>query len=403
MTIDALATMCAPIIWFSPDEPLMQGSRGKFDIPASLPFLKGKPGPVVYYHPTSARVKKGVQSEGRGQETNIDLEGLLSLSIAFYFYYPYDYGGGAHEHDIESAIVDLGVEKRGAEYVIYVDRVVAHAHGISGVSNVLDLSRLPNYASVSLPVTLLVEEGKHASCTDRNGDGVYMAGFDTNRRVNDAWGVRDVFGSGRLGTSYASWMSKKREKSTRLWPPRSTEAEPDSGVGDVPRYALQFISANEWKDADVDPSLRKLLKKNNVGSSHEEKLRILPNGIYFRRDLRPMWSIAYLHGTDEMPLVGGNLGLKLDFGYPFNDHVNFGLLYEPSLARWLDWYTVVGFDAEPNVVTRFAIEGGIVFRAVNPNWGVLDRLEIRIGARTLVYNAQFEQGRMVFEIGGARW
>jgi len=39
---------------------------------------------------------------------------------------------------------------------------------------------------------VLVEEGKHASCTDRSADGHYTPGFDVTERVNDAWGVRDT-------------------------------------------------------------------------------------------------------------------------------------------------------------------------------------------------------------------
>ena len=41
-------------------------------------------------------------------------------------------------------------------------------------------------------VTLLVEEGKHAVAPDRNADGVYTPGYDVNKRIKDAWGVRDV-------------------------------------------------------------------------------------------------------------------------------------------------------------------------------------------------------------------
>ena len=48
------------------------------------------------------------------------------------------------------------------------------------------------------PVRVLVEEGKHASILDRNGDGVYTPGYDVNSRVNDAWGLRDVLGSSVL-------------------------------------------------------------------------------------------------------------------------------------------------------------------------------------------------------------
>jgi hypothetical protein len=69
-------------------------------------------------------------------------------------------------------------------------------------------------------MTILVEEGKHASCTDRNGDLQYSPGYDINRRINDAWGIRDIIRSGSLITgSYASWMTKARSPDYLVVPP----------------------------------------------------------------------------------------------------------------------------------------------------------------------------------------
>lgn len=79
-------------------------------------------------------------------------------------------------------------------------RVKGNAHGVSWYANILNVA-----ADTRLPMTLLVEEGKHASCPDRNADGAYTPGYDVNVHVNDAWGVRDVFGSGRLlGSGFSS-------------------------------------------------------------------------------------------------------------------------------------------------------------------------------------------------------
>ena len=75
-------------------------------------------------------------------------------------------------------------------------------------------------ASARLPLHILVEEGKHASCTDRNADGQFTPGYDGTERVNDAWGVRDTLGTGRFFTGdYKAWMTKIRRDDTRIFPP----------------------------------------------------------------------------------------------------------------------------------------------------------------------------------------
>ncbi|MGC4080908.1 MAG: hypothetical protein QM736_02000 [Vicinamibacterales bacterium] len=54
-------------------------------------------------------------------------------------------------------------------------------------------------ADTVLPLTVLVEENKHASMGDRDGDGIYMPRYDINRYANDGWGTRDTAGTGTLG------------------------------------------------------------------------------------------------------------------------------------------------------------------------------------------------------------
>ena len=51
-----------------------------------------------------------------------------------------------------------------------------------------------------MPLTVLVEENKHATSPDRDGDGLYMPHYDINRFSNDGWGIRDVAGTGKLGS-----------------------------------------------------------------------------------------------------------------------------------------------------------------------------------------------------------
>ena len=60
---------------------------------------------------------------------------------------------------------------------------------------------------------------KHASCTDKNGDGVYTPGYDVKVRINDAWGVRDVLGQGVLFSGgFESWFAETGVPKHRVYP-----------------------------------------------------------------------------------------------------------------------------------------------------------------------------------------
>jgi hypothetical protein len=86
--------------------------------------------------------------------------------------------------------------------------VEALAHGSRWYSNTLK-----EWSDARYPVTLFVEEGKHATAPDRNADGTFMRGYDVTERVNDAWGVRDSLGHGvLLSSGYASEMTKPRTR-----------------------------------------------------------------------------------------------------------------------------------------------------------------------------------------------
>ena len=50
MTLHQLASYCAPIFWYSPDEPELENKEGKdINIPASFPFQGDSEVPIVYY------------------------------------------------------------------------------------------------------------------------------------------------------------------------------------------------------------------------------------------------------------------------------------------------------------------------------------------------------------------
>lgn len=50
MTIAALAAYCGPILWYSPDEPLVEDTPGlEMRMPTAFPFEETPDAPVVYY------------------------------------------------------------------------------------------------------------------------------------------------------------------------------------------------------------------------------------------------------------------------------------------------------------------------------------------------------------------
>ncbi|MPZ20852.1 MAG: hypothetical protein GEV06_23530 [Luteitalea sp.] len=220
-----IAAIVAPILWFSPDEPLRQAG---IPIPAALPCDEPSERAVVYYQAMQVR-QRGI---GLGRvphdEERTYFDRVRSLALKFFSYYPEDIGLGAHPHDLEA--VELQVEfdllPSGCRQ-IRVTRATGLAHGLFWYSNTLDVG-----ADTRFPLCILVEEGKHASCPDRNADGYYTPGYDVTARLNDAWGVRDVMSTGRLvGRRYAPSMAKRRTAGTRLLPrkvPRCAARPPSS-------------------------------------------------------------------------------------------------------------------------------------------------------------------------------
>ena len=194
----------------------------------------------------------------------LHLDRIGGIRLDYFFYYSSEEGLGRHPHDVESAEFMLTVIHNphcpGCEYAISVKRVTANAHGLLWYDNTLEIDE-----DVSFPLTLLVEEGKHATCTDKNGDGYYSPGYDVNTCVNDAWGVRDVIRTGALFTSsYQAWMTKVRSPGTLIVPPLPEDspvyaafAEDDRDLLQKTAYRLRpFPSAQPARD---DPKLFSLI------------------------------------------------------------------------------------------------------------------------------------------------
>lgn len=398
MSIAELAAYCAPILWFSPDEPLIQGTSGvDIRMPTAFPFEEQPDAPVVYYRVREILHLPGSERESvyahdpddRGRAT-IDLSQVAGVDLTFFFYYPSEEGFGGHKHDVEATEMKIIVWQRErcetCPYTLVVGLVNCKAHGVLWYDNTLDVDRETRF-----PMTVLVEEGKHAGCPDKNGDGYYTPGYDVNRRVNDAWGVRDVIrGGGLFSGGFESWFAKVRSDEHRVFPPlppdsplreRFTEngiyapeyakyelrpfPHPDRAAGDA--TLVPFIADKgdpDWPEVDAANDLKHFGRwltqesfvkstsiavraDGNVGISFVFPLFIVKN---FSDPMAGGWIVNRIYLKDE----------KLrDFGY--------GLLYTTSASRWVDGYFSVGVEWDENDAGRtnafWFAESGIKFRA----------------------------------------
>jgi hypothetical protein len=196
MTFHELASYCAPIYWFSPDEPILDENKGKeIRLPNYLPFEKEAEAPVVYfqYNTILVRAKDAgsaitLDQDDKGNSV-IDFDKVVGMDLKFIAYFRAEEGLGGHAHDVEPAEFKVAVWRREkcnqCKYAIVITKVTGEAHGMKWFFNTLEVDKYTKF-----PMTLIVEEGKHGLCTDKNGDGYYTPGYDVNKRVNDAWGVR---------------------------------------------------------------------------------------------------------------------------------------------------------------------------------------------------------------------
>lgn len=392
-----LAAYCAPVLWFSPDEPLLNGAEGK-DIrqPTYFPFEEGVDSPVAYFRVREIRetannveetpVVSDVDSPQR--DSTVDLKQVGGIDLDFFFFYPSEEGLGAHKYDVESVQMKLVVAhaKRYPElgYWITVQKVTAKAHGVLWYDNNLEVDR-----STKFPVHLMVEEGKHATCTDKNGDGHYTPGYDVNIRVNDAWGVRDVMATGSLYSGgYQAWMTKPRHPQHRVLPPLPEDSPlraqfvvdgvyaPDNAVYELrpfPRLAPALA---------YDPALKRFvdkgdenwpaveeystMKKFSQWSDSESFVKSL--SVSYRYDGQSGVSFVFpllVVKNVSDPIGGGWLVNRVYLKDTGLRDISYNLLYTSSASRWLDGYFTFGWewdDDGTNITTCTMSEVGIKLR-----------------------------------------
>jgi hypothetical protein len=407
LTVERLVRYAAPVVWFSPDEPNLAGAEGAdIRIPEAFPADRPADRPVLYYQITDLQVREDLEEARAFQRaedvgaSRIDLRSVAAANVSFYAYYRTEEGLGAHPHDVEPAEMRLLI-LRGTDleeyvgdcpddlYFIVVSRTTGKAHGLVWYWNVLESD-----VDTRFPMHLLVEEGKHAFGTDKNGDGRFTPAYDVNVRINDAWGVRDIIRTGRLFSGgYQSWMTKPRQPEHRVLPPLPDDSPLQERLAariegmELATYEIRPLPSHEI--AGDDAALRRLMENQTqpdwpelgrirgpkqLGQYMEEGavLKSFSVSLYADGDLGvglvfPFFVVSHL----IEPMTGGYLVHRMhlkdsqlrDFGWM--------VTYMPSASRWMDTYLGAGYEAEDRELEDgsserargFVMEGGLKFRA----------------------------------------
>lgn len=379
ISIDLIAEKAAPMLWFSPDEPRLYNEEGKIQIPEAFPFDQEMDKPVVYYkirkvYTEQKRIRLLSGATTSNRSTFFDLSKMAALEIEYYFYYKEETGLGGHPHDLESTQIQIQIIHTPHcplyKYALVAKRVIARAHGLYWFENALNVD-----AQTCFPISILVEEGKHANCTDKNADGVYTPGFDVTEKVNDAWGVRDIISTGKLFSGgFQGWMAKERSPKSLLLPPNAHQSvsyikiqERYPGIRINNEYAL--LPFPKIPEDFSDKKLKKMVKSKKPEDWPEIATSIQANRSIVRlskeNKLRNKIGISYRFDEDnsisfalplllvkhvEAPMTGGWFYHKFYLGNkdssPDQIARSFGhqIQHTNSASRWLDNYIGIGYE-----------------------------------------------------------
>jgi hypothetical protein len=299
--------------------------------------------------------------------------------------------------------------------VLVVTRVSGQAHGLEWFWNVIEVDD-----DTSFPMHLLIEEGKHAFATDKNGDGVFTPGYDVNVRINDAWGVRDIIRTGYVFSGgFQAWMAKTRRPEHRVLPPLPDDSPLRADLADrvggseLATYELRPLpdgsayaddralahlfhgkTIKDWPEELSPSSLKKVGQELDAGAAIKSiSIAVRLDGDVGVSFVFPLLLVRHVHE----PFGGGYLLNRLYFKNERLREGGWQLLYTPSASRWIDpyfgagveWNDVQQADGDVDSKTEFAFETGFKFRvqvehsplkflkALTPYWGV------RLGIKNL--------------------
>ncbi|HMS63977.1 MAG TPA: hypothetical protein PKD83_01845 [Ignavibacteria bacterium] len=457
MKVSDLAAYCAPVFWYSSDEPELERKSGKgIRIPAAFPFDIKTDSPVVYYQLTNIFTKKNTPVSTAFKKdylefgnSVIDFSRVRAFEINYNNYYLNESGLGSHANDTEQsqfkfAVRSIKNKENVKYYVIFLIRVTAKAHALEWYDNIYQIDPGNIYYELSLPFNILVEEGKHANCTDMNGDGYYTPGYDVNVRKNDAWGLRDIIRGGELFSSdFQSWMAKVRKPEFRVLPPlpansplRKKYTKDSVYAYENAVYCLRPMPSpdkakTEFLKHDMESYYNELTPFISENTSDNSFFNwffdgnfINSIGISYRADEGSGISITFpllIVKNVEAPIVGGWLVNRMyAVGYQPSAY-GYNILYTPSASRFLDPYFSMGVDFTKNsekdsagVVintdfeTDFAFETGIKIRGnvtysplkflsfLSPLWG------IRLGIKNKGFMS-IDHLNYIIEVGAGVW
>jgi hypothetical protein len=452
MTLQQLASYAAPVFWLSPDEPLLKRQAGSdIRLPTAFPFETRANSPVVYYQvtmidelpePTTGGVRIDADDKAR---STVDLNVVRTVRIKYIAYFPEEAGVGQHLHDVEPTELRLVIGRANGElarrlgfvcdssdYLLAIFRATGEAHGNRWYYNVLDVD-----AETVLPIHLLVEEGKHATATDKNADGYYTPGYDVTTRINDAWGVRDTIRGGTLFSGkFEAWMAKVRKPEHRILPPLPEDSPlherlqalgatsttnavyelrpyPSSDRGGSDALLKRKIREKETKNWPVTRKSSDLLP---IVDALVEDRELKPFSVAFRADGKPGLAIAFpllVVKNVQEPMSGGYFVNRLYFKDDKFQDWGWMAMYTPSASRWFDQYLAAGLETErftndqgnEDITRRFALETGIKLRFRAPNrvlGAIVQFWGFRAGIRGLG-GIDIDKLTYVFEIGAGVW
>lgn len=447
MSLQKLASYCAPIFWFSADEPELNNKKGKsIRIPTSFPFDTPADSPVVYYQfrnfvaSGDEEISPYVKDSSTGSEKKVILSRVSAFEIYYSHFYLNEAGLGGHQYDTEQAQFRVYVNRNksdtGITYQLIVLEATGKAHALAWYDNIWMVD--PHAIEVKLPMHIHVEEGKHASCPDINGDGYYTPGYDVNLRTNDAWGVRDVIRTGTLFASqYQTYYTKVRVPDYRVMPPlpedsplrvkfmRDSVYSPDNAV-----YALRefpnpkLASRDEHLRHDMESyyieKKPQMVSESFIDNWFEDEMYIRSFAFAFRAG-RNEYGLCIsfpllLVKNVEAPLIGGWIVNRIYFQDKFLRDFGYSMLYTPSASRFMDPYLSAGFEIDEEVNSegktttewKPVMETGLKFRAnvsysplkflrfISPFWG------FRVGIKNTGFPL-IKELNYIFEFGAGVW
>ena len=442
------------------------------------------------------------------------LHQISELVVRYLFYYPNELGTGSHVHDLESIELRIVVEDADARgdpraqdapcRQIRVATFYGEAHGLGLYTNVLDLDvvlrdRLDetnevleatsrrtriapgpggiapvpgvigpdapvlaerlNRTDPFWPLIVLVEEGKHASAPDRNGDGMFTPNYDVNRFSADAWGVRDTMRSHQLSPAFRTDTFKQRipqlavDANGRLRAAQTQDPWAVQAFTRYVRYEYRLRRPTEDREVCGEPLRDERERAVSMKQYATDITRVLSKG-------HPEGLLAGKAFCDDVALqnrvnaidVMGHIGFggayngftqwwerisgsaRFDGGHGWAATIPFGVrvpgiggwmvgrlsgpwpraesrksadvAYMPSASRFADWYVAGGVDYGRFVSKvgvengkRVGLETGVKFRFPLPEWGTF--FGGRIGVRA--NGTALERTRLVFEVGAGIW